>query len=80
MPQKINTWKTSNYFVTKAFNFHQEATTRIFNSDGKAIGIFDLKTGKAKLSDARINEIRSHFPPEYKDVPIIGIEETNLNN
>jgi hypothetical protein len=37
----------------------------------QAIG--DLKTGTAKLTPQRINEIRSHLPNGYKDIPIFGV-------
>jgi hypothetical protein len=33
-------------------------------------GVYDLKTGGAKLTDARIQEIRSHLPAGSQDVPI----------
>lgn len=32
--------------------------------------IFDLKTGSAKLTPARIAEIRSHLPPGFRNIPI----------
>ena len=36
----------------------------------KPTAIFDLKTGKAKLTKRRIKQIRKHLPEGYKDIPI----------
>jgi RHS repeat-associated protein len=36
--------------------------------------IWDLKTGSAKLTDARIQQIRKHLPPGYQDIPIAEIK------
>jgi RHS repeat-associated protein len=38
--------------------------------------IFDLKTGNAKLTDARITAIRAQLPPSWGGVPIIQIKAT----
>jgi hypothetical protein len=42
------------------------------NSDGDVIAIWDLKTGKAKLTDARIREIRREVGVS-DDVPVIEV-------
>jgi hypothetical protein len=48
----------------------------IKSPEGKPIGIFDLKTGKAGLTPARINQIRSNLPPDLKYLPIQEIRLT----
>lgn len=35
--------------------------------------VFDLKTGSARLSKSRVDEIRAQLPMEYKGIPIVGI-------
>jgi hypothetical protein len=35
--------------------------------------IYDLKTGAKGLTPARIEEIRSHLPPGYKNIPILEV-------
>jgi len=45
----------------------------LFDEAGKPLAIFDLKTGKAGLTPERINQIRSHLPEEFKDVPILEV-------
>ena len=39
----------------------------------KPTAIFDLKTGKAKLTEKRIEQIRKHLPKGFEDIPIIEI-------
>lgn len=42
-------------------------------SEGKIIAVFDLKTGGATLTEARIQQIRSHLPPYAQAVPILEV-------
>ncbi|WP_428267757.1 hypothetical protein [Haliangium sp.] len=37
------------------------------------IAVFDLKTGGARLTPARIKEIRRHLPEEYSHIPVVEI-------
>jgi hypothetical protein len=37
------------------------------------VAVYDLKTGSAHLTQARINQIRSHLPPAYMNVPILKL-------
>ena len=42
----------------------------IKGSNGKPLGIFDLKTGAAGLTTKRINQIRAQLPDALKNIPI----------
>lgn len=42
-------------------------------SDLRPRAIFDLKTGNARLTPARVQRIRDHLPKAFKDIPIIEI-------
>ena len=42
--------------------------------------IWDLKTGGAKLTKERIDKIRSHLPPQYKDIPIAEVRIPGASN
>jgi RHS repeat-associated protein len=42
----------------------------MYDASGNPVAIFDLKTGKAGLTEFRIDEIRAQLPPSMKDIPI----------
>ena len=37
------------------------------------LAVYDLKTGSAKLTDARVAQIRSHLPANYQYIPILEV-------
>jgi hypothetical protein len=47
----------------------------MYDATGKPVAIYDLKTGGAELTPARIAEIRAQLPDNLKDVPIKEIRE-----
>jgi hypothetical protein len=42
------------------------------DQEGNPVAVFDLKTGSATLTQARINQIQSQLPDGYRNIPIIG--------
>jgi len=45
-----------------------------YDANGKISAIYDLKTGDAKMTAARIAQIRANLPEVSKDVPIIVVK------
>jgi hypothetical protein len=49
-------------------------------AEGKPEAIWDLKTGTAKLTKERIDQIRSHLPDQFKDAPIAEVRIPGASN
>jgi len=45
----------------------------IIGPNGQCVVFYDLKTGSATLTPARIQQLRSHMPPQYQQTPILEI-------
>jgi len=48
----------------------------VVGSPGAPIAVYDLKTGSATLTAARIAQIRSHLPGGYQNVPVEAVTPT----
>jgi hypothetical protein len=61
----------------KKADFGEKGSVRVdailYNKKGDPIAIYDLKTGNAALSNARIKRIKKALPSDMRDLPIIQI-------
>lgn len=45
----------------------------LYAPNGTPTAIFDLKTGSATLTEARIQELLAQLPAQYQNIPVIEI-------
>ena len=72
-----------SYLNGKEVNFGKAGSVRldvVKGGENQPEAIWDLKTGGAKLTKERINQIRSHLPPQYKDIPIAEVRIPRSSN